>query len=237
MVFGGAKRKVKKERKSNIVGSGVKELYRERFDAKQIEQKGKLWKVLCGYFFQQFVAENAIVVDLGAGYCEFINNICAARKIAVDLNEDTKNFAGQGVEVYISSATTLSFLLDNSVDVVFMSNLLEHMRSKNEVFKVLLETHRLLKQGGTLLILQPNIRYAYKEYWGFFDHHVPLSDKSLVEALKIAGFEIRKVIPAFLPYTTKSKLPQWDILVKVYLKLPFAWRLIGKQMFVEGRKK
>jgi len=91
--------------------------------------------------------------------------------------------------------------------------------------------------GGVILILQPNIKFAYKEYWDFFDHNVPLSDKSLVEALGIAGFEVDKVIPAFLPYTTKSRLPQWELLVRIYLKIPFIWRILGKQVFVIGRKK
>jgi len=58
-----------------------------------------------------------------------------------------------------------------------------------------------------------------------------------VEALGIAGFEVDKVIPAFLPYTTKSRLPQWELLVRIYLKIPFIWRILGKQVFVIGRKK
>ena len=155
----------------------------------------------------------------------------------MDLNEDTKSFSGSEVEVFNCSATDLSFITDDFIDVVFMSNFLEHMCNKDEVLKIILESYRVLKRGGVILILQPNIKFAYKEYWDFFDHNVPLSDKSLVEALGIAGFEVDKVISAFLPYTTKSRLPQWELLVRIYLKLPFIWRILGKQVLVIGRKK
>lgn len=86
------------------------------------------------------------------------------------------------------------------------------------------------------MILQPNIRYAYKEYWDFFDHHIPLSDKSLIEVLQIVGFRIEQVLPKFLPYTTKIKIPEKPFLVKVYLKIPSIWKIMGKQMFILGRK-
>jgi hypothetical protein len=33
----------------------------------------------------------------------------------------------------------------------------------------------------------------------FFDHHIPLSDKSLVEALRMVGFRIEQALPKFLP--------------------------------------
>jgi SAM-dependent methyltransferase len=126
--------------------------------------------------------------------------------------------------------------LASSVDVVLMSNFLEHLRSKEEVLKTLADVSSILRAGGVLLILQPNIRYAYKEYWDFFDHHLPLSDKSLVEALRITGFEIERLVPRFLPYTTKSAKPRYAFLVRAYLHCPLAWKIMGKQMFVVARR-
>src|SRR2546425_1038832 len=35
------------------------------------------------------------------------------------------------------------------------------------------------------LVLQPNIRYAFKVYWDFFDHNLPLSHASMLEALAL----------------------------------------------------
>ena len=86
------------------------------------------------------------------------------------------------------------------------------------------------------MILQPNMRYLYREYWDFFDHNIPLSERSLAEVLEMVGFRIEQVLPKFLPYTTKSKIPQNPFLVKIYLKIPLAWKIIGKQMFILAKK-
>src|SRR5262249_39273417 len=136
--------------------------------------------------------------------CEFINAIRCGRKIAVDTSRTLATHAGTGVEALVGDVPgVLGQLGDNSVHVVFSSNFLEHLADKDTVLAVLGQIHRLLVGGGRVIILQPNIRYAYKEYWDFFDHHVALSHNSLSEALQISGFEVETVRPRFLPYTPR----------------------------------
>lgn len=214
----------------------VEQLYRNRFGDTERLQKNKIWSVLCSVFFQRYIAADSIVLDIGAGYCEFINNIKCKEKYAVDLNEEVAEFADPDVKVFKSPSTNLYFLSDNTVDTVFVSNFFEHLKTREEIIKTLSEIYRVLKKGGSIIILQPNIRYLSKYYWDFFDHHIPLSDKSMVEALQMAGFKIECVLPRFLPYTTKSKIPQRPFLVRIYLNIPLLWKVMGKQMFILGRK-
>jgi predicted SAM-dependent methyltransferase len=176
------------------------------------------------------------VVDIGAGYCEFINNIRCGLKYAVDLNEDTQKFANSDVSVFRLKSSNLVKFHDTSVDVVFMSNFLEHLKNKDEVNATLSEINRILKKGGRLLIIQPNIKYTYKEYWDFYDHQIPFSHLSLSEALINHNFEIVESIPKFLPFTTKGRLPKSTFLLRVYLKVPLLHKLYGKQMFIIARK-
>ena len=73
----------------------LKVLYGNRFGSEGI-QRADLWEVLCRDFFQRWVPRDATVLDVAAGHCEFINNIEAGRRIAVDLNPDVTRARGCG---------------------------------------------------------------------------------------------------------------------------------------------
>lgn len=225
----------------------VQKLYKARFnilnDSDILAKKNAIWKILCNEFFINYIPHNATIVDIGAGYCEFINNIEIKEererereclKIAVDINPDTQKFAHPDVQVINADCMNIAELETASCDVVFMSNFLEHLPTRELILSLFAECRRLLKKNGRLLILQPNIRYVGMAYYDFFDHHTALTDKSLVEALELSGFAIEDCIPRFLPYTTKSHLPQSPWLVTLYLKLPFAWKIFGKQCFISA---
>ena len=207
-------------------------LYERRFSAEDRRAKDALWRVLCEHFFQRWVPPDARVVDLGAGLCEFVNHIRAREKWAVDLDPDLTLRVAPGVRARCGPAHDLGWLDTGSIDVVFASNVFEHFASKDELVTALREIRRVLRPGGRLLVLGPNIRYASRVYWDFFDHHLALSDRSMAEALETNGFTLEHVRARFLPYTIKSRLPRWPVLVRLYLRCRPLHLLFGKQMFV-----
>jgi SAM-dependent methyltransferase len=141
------------------------------------------------------------------------------------------------VEVRAVSADRLGFLGDAEVDVVFSSNFLEHLPSKAAVSGVLAEMNRVLKPGGRVILMGPNVRYLAGAYWDYFDHHVPLSHASICEALSLHGLRVEHVEPRFLPYTVKGSRLRWPLLVEAYLALrPLSSRLLGKQFLVSAVK-
>jgi SAM-dependent methyltransferase len=211
----------------------LESLYAQRFSA-DAEDRQRLWQVLCSDYFQRFIPEDAVVLDVAAGYCEFVNNIRAAQRIAVDLNPDVVRRADPGVRALVAPADDMADLDTASVDRVFVSNFFEHV-SRATILSTLAEIRRVLRPDGKLLVLQPNIRYCAKDYWMFFDHVTPVDDRALVEALRTTGYEVERCVPRFLPYTTKSRLPNWPVLVRLYLRMPLAWRLLGAQAFVVAR--
>ncbi len=211
-------------------------LYAARFGPEDKARKNRIWRVLCRHFFQDYVDPRDTVLDIGAGYCEFINHIVCRRRIALDLSEEVRAHAGPGVEVVQGISTDLSSLPNELIDVVFASNFFEHLLTKQDLLRTLAEVLRVLRPGGRLLILQPNIRYAGGAYWDFFDHHLPLTERSLVEALELAGLKPIEVRPRFLPFTSKSALPQHPFLVWLYLKIPIAQRILGQQSWIVAVK-
>lgn len=225
-------------------GTGFEnEIYTKRFSPRQEQARRGAWDVLVPEFFQQFVRPTDTVVDLGAGDGHFITRIDAARRIAVDLSPHVRELSSSAVEVYQVLATDfVQHTGRDSVDVVFMSNFLEHLPEKKILLDVLAHCREALKPGGKLLILQPNIRYVGPAYWDYIDHHIALTEHSLVEALEITGYKIQRLIPRFLPYTAKSALGglaaagDGTAAVRTYLRWPILWRIFGKQTFVAAIK-
>ncbi|HEX3870019.1 MAG TPA: methyltransferase domain-containing protein [Pirellulales bacterium] len=219
------------------LNSELDRLYAARFHDDERESKARLWRVICQEFFARYVPADACVVDLGAGYCDFVNNISARRRIAVDLNPDTARFAAPGVEVHKLPLEHLSEAVDHeTVDLAFASNVFEHLRGPDALLKVLANVRVALRPGGRIMIMQPNVRLVNGAFWDFFDHTLPLSERGMTEALEVAGFRVVECRARFLPYTTKSRLPQWAFLVRLYLRFRPAQYLLGKQMLLVAER-
>ena len=191
-----------------------------------------LWKTLCEAYFSKLFAPNHCVLELGAGYGAFINNVAARRRIAVDAWPGFLECLEPGVEGHVNDVTDLAFLQPGSVDFAFASNLFEHV-SQDQFASVLAQLRTVLSEGGTLNILQPNYRYAFREYFDDYTHRTVYSHVSLSDFLEAHGFEIVECRPRFLPLTIKSRLPVSPALIRLYLASPV--KPMGKQMLVRAR--
>jgi SAM-dependent methyltransferase len=212
------------------------DLYRLRFDAKELQAQRGFWLPICRYL-QRFVPANGTTLDLGAGLCHFVNNIASRRKIALDVNEENlRLYAAPEVEIVTSSGVRLPGIDADSLDTIFASNVYEHFASREAVAESLRESFKALKPNGRLIILQPNFAYCAKSYFDFFDHRLIFTHRGMAEGLTISGFEIERLTPRFLPFTSKSGLPRAPWMVSLYLKLPLLWRILGAQMLIVARK-
>lgn len=209
----------------------MKELYRLRFSDKENRRRDKLWKVLCQAFLQHYVPLNARVLDVGCGDCLFLRHIRCGEKFGIDCRGGSLASAPPGTKISIGDGVTLDCYEDGFFDVVCASNFFEHLATRRDILVSLGNIARVLKNGGRLLILQPNIRAVGARYWDYFDHQLALTDRSMVEALGLSGFRILEVRPRFLPFTTKMAVAGASAL-RLYLKLRILHPLLGRQMFI-----
>jgi len=210
-------------------------IYGQRFKG-QRDYRDRVWRVLIDGFMQTYVPLDAAVLDIGCGYGEFINNVRCRTKFGMDMNPDTAKFLSSGVQFLQQDCTTTWNLPAASLDVVFTSNFFEHLPDKQALGSTLEQAHRSLRPGGNLIALGPNIKYLPGAYWDFWDHYLPLTEMSLKEGLKIRGFEVTRCIDRFLPYTMARGIQYPILFVKLYLKIPLAWRFWGKQFFLVAQK-
>jgi SAM-dependent methyltransferase len=210
-------------------------IYGRRFDDAAEAAKRALWEEVVRYL-QRYIDPDAVVLDLACDRGHFIRAVRAREKWATDARDVSAHLGGE-VNFVKGDGLALGALLPNEhFDSVFMSNYLEHLPSGEAVIEQFRVVRRLLKPGGRAIVLQPNIRLVGGRYWDFIDHTVALTERSLAEAAELAGLRVDRTITRFLPYTTKSRLPQSRYLVRAYLAFPPAWALLGKQtLFIVRR--
>lgn len=218
------------------LGPILERLYRRRFSEGDRAEMAVVWRVLVRDFFQPRIDASAAVLDVGAGSCLFINEVRAARRIALDANPELPRHAAAGVETIVTDDLSLRQIEAGSIGHVFVSNFLEHLQDHLAVLRFLGAVHRVLRPGGSLLVLQPNFRLEPRRYFDFLDHRVILTDASLREALEVAGFEVAEMRARFLPFTSKSRVPKWEWAVRLYLRLRPAQWLLGRQTFARAVK-
>jgi len=215
----------------------VKALYSRRFSSSELKKKDAIWTGLAPFFAKRFPEPTRAILEIGAGEGEFLEHAKAERRVAIDLNPSVERLRARGMEAVAGDATRLFDHFDNeSFDVVFCSNVLEHLYDKDQVHLLIREAYHVLRPGGRLLILQPNFRYVGASYYDFIDHRLELTAESVVEALEVADFKVKECLPRFLPYTTKSRLSRLYWLVPLYIRLPFLWRIFGAQAFMVAEK-
>ena len=210
-------------------------IYEYRFKDVDMPKRLMVWEELSSWLHGKMGAPKTML-DPAAGMCEFINQVPAEEKWGVDMNDAfIRKHARDDVKVVIGDNRSVE-LPEGYFEGIFVSNFLEHLHSQEEVADFLERMCRLLKPGGRIAVMGPNFKYVYKEYFDFADHTVILSELGLAEHLYGAGLEPRVIHPRFLPLSFRGGLPINRFLVRMYMRMPFAWRFFGKQFLIVAEK-
>jgi hypothetical protein len=207
-------------------------MYEYRFRGIDQNARQRVWDVLAPWLHDR-MGRPSTVLDPAAGRFEFLNAIPATERWAVDA-VDHGFERDAAIKLVIGDVLKVE-LPDRHFDGVFVSNFLEHLPSQDHIALFLKRMEAAMASEGRIAILGPNFRYCAREYFDCADHVVPLTHVSVAEHLHAAGFEVEQILPRVLPYSFRGIFPPSPTLTRAYLRLPLAWRLLGKQLLVVAR--
>jgi SAM-dependent methyltransferase len=209
-------------------------LYEFRFRNVDQAHRVAVWREIAPFIHRELGYPERML-DPAAGLGEFINAVPARERWAVDQVAYADGTYAPEVRAIVSNIFEAD-LPDAHFDGVFVSNFLEHLTSQDDVGTFLARMRACLRSGGRIAIMGPNFRYTRREYFDMADHTLVHTHKAIVEHLAAAGFVTERVEPRFLPYSFSGRLPASPALVRRYLQTPAAWRVLGKQFLVIGRR-
>ena len=209
-------------------------LYEYRFTGIDQNVRAAVWREIAPFVHRQMGSPQR-VLDPAAGRCEFINAVPAAERWAVDQADYAETDADPGVRTMVADIFEAD-LPASHFDGVWVSNTLEHLLSQEQTAEFLERMHSAMAPGGRIAIMGPNFRYCMKEYFDCADHTLTYTHTAIAEHLYAAGFELERIVPRFLPYSFRGRLPATPTTTRLYLQTPALWRLLGKQFLVIGRR-
>lgn len=216
-------------------GIDFQRLYEYRF--KDVDQGSRqaVWGEIAPHLYE-LLGRPRTVLDPAAGRCEFVNALPGVERWIVDTTDHTEGFTRDPeIKVVISDIRDAPLPAEH-FEGVLVSNFLEHLENQNAVADVLAHLRDAMAPGGRIAVLGPNFKYCSREYFDCADHELALSHVAVAEHLYAAGFEVDRVIPRYLPYSFRGILPPMPSLTRRYLRTPIAWRILGKQFLVVGRR-
>ena len=209
------------------------DLYDARFNEREISAKDAVWREIVRYL-ERWIDPAQPVLDVACDRGHFVRWSSGSERWATDIRDVSTDLPPDVHFVCASGLDLADHVPSSYFGTVFMSNYLEHLESGDAVIEQLRVAAKLLRPGGHLIVLQPNVRLVGPRYWDFIDHRVALTERSLLEAAELAHLRTVELIPRFLPYSTKGHLPTAPALVRTYLRFRPAWWLMGRQTLYVG---
>jgi len=136
--------------------------------------------------------ENKRILEVGPGF-GYLAQICRKRNFlytAVEMNESlAENLRIQGFDITISAIPP--FPAGDPVQIIWMSNVLEHASTFIEARQMLIEAYKRLDPLGYIVIISPDLHSWKTEFFDVdWSHGYPTTLKRIEQLLQETGFEV-----------------------------------------------
>jgi len=148
----------------------------------------------------QFIKPEGILLDVGCGWGPFLLTAqeFGFTPMGVELTKKSVQYANEVLKFSVASTQFLDTHYEpESISVVTMFHVLEHLTHPEEVFK---KIYRILKPRGMFCGMVPNIESFYsttlKEKWAWLDssyHYMHYSPATLSKHLEASGLKIEHI--------------------------------------------
>ena len=173
-------------------------------DAKRIFNTFKRLLELIGL---NHIGSSSKLLDIGDGDGSFVN-VCKENgldAVGLDGSKDGINFENDQLKFE-----------NETFEIITLVSVIEHINNPSNILK---EIFRLLKKGGILIIVTPNFKYSFRNFYDDPTHLRPYTDKSISSLMELYDFKTLKVVPMLV----NKPLFFWNIPFSFYISsiLPF----------------
>ncbi len=141
-----------------------------------------LWQTLVDCVFQKQIPPDGVVLELGAGYGDFINSVRARRRLAVDVVVGnafaSRPRRGRPCHQHHNNLTAWRTIRL----IMFSAAIVSNTFRRPNLVDCLSQLHRKMKPGAMLTIVQPNFKYCAREYFDDYTHVSIYTDKGTLRS-------------------------------------------------------
>jgi SAM-dependent methyltransferase len=207
-------------------------------------------------WFRPYLGERIIEVGAGIGtFTEYLLKLAnPAEMILLEPAENLfpvlqKRYGGDS-RIKVMRGYLENLENSQTASTLILVNVLEHVEDDARLLDA---AHRILDQGGALLLFVPALPWLYGTLDEAFDHHRRYSKSQLAEKLLLAGFRLERIryvnLPGVIAWYLAGKVLRQRTLkpqhVRLYDRwiLPWCFRLekaweppFGQSLFAVARK-
>lgn len=189
----------------------------------------------------------------GTWYFQWIEDCCGpiGRHIGVEYYSPKPSDLPPNTEWIVNTASDMSSIEHETGDILFSGQNLEHLWP-DEVAGFLLESHRVLKMGGILVVDSPNRLVTQRLCWSHPEHTIELSPDEARDLIESSGFKVTAMRGMWLcvdaktnqvlPFAELQNIKEWPIARRIeeaynQLSEAFSWWIEAKKIDRQPDKK